>query len=328
MSDRTEYAVTFTARGKVELLEFEPDASPLAPHQVAGHTVCSLVSAGTESAGLWVRDNFPVVPGYTSVFEVEAVGDEVEDLKPGDLAFTMQGHRSCCRADREALVRLPDGLEPERACFCRMMNVPSTTLVTTDARPPDTVLVTGLGPVGNMGAQLFRTAGYEVIAADPDAGRRRLAEACGISPVFEAAPVEDDRYAGKVALVLECSGHEAAALAACSIVRKRGEVVLVGVPWVKRTDITAHEILEKVFFNYVVLRSGWEWEIPTHPEAFRPHSVMGYLGSNMRWISEGRIVTEGLYRKVSPRECQKRYEEIHEGTSEKLVTIFDWELLG
>ncbi len=41
------------------------------------------------------------------------------------------------------------------------------------------------------------------------------------------------------------------------MIRKRGEVVLVGVPWVRRTDIYAHEILCRVFYDFVDMRSGW-----------------------------------------------------------------------
>ena len=37
-----------------------------------------------------------------------------------------------------------------------------------------------------------------------------------------------------------------------------GEVVLIGVPWVKRTDLSAFDLLHAVFHRYVYLRSGWE----------------------------------------------------------------------
>ena len=49
--------------------------------------------------------------------------------------------------------------------------------------------------------------------------------------MLTAVPVEDPAYAGEVELVIECSGHEQAAFDGCRIVRKRGEVVLVGAPW-------------------------------------------------------------------------------------------------
>jgi len=325
MSAPRDCAVTVTARERAELLPAEREARPPAADEVAGRTLRTLVSAGTEVAGVYAAERAkPTGLGYAAVFEVEAVGAEVKDLQPGDLAFAMGPHRSWQRARRNAVVPLPAGLAAEAACFTRMLCVSCTTLVTTAARPPDPVLVTGLGPVGNMAAQLFTLAGYEVLAADPVAERRRLAELCGVRRTFAAAPVEDPCWAGKVALVVECSGHEAAVLAGCRMVRRRGEVVLVGVPWAKKTDIPAFEVLHAVFHKYAVLRSGWEWELPTQADDFRARSIVGNLEAGLGWLAAGRIRTEGLYQVLPPGRCQEAYQDILHNRSPKLVTIFDW----
>ncbi len=131
--------------------------------------------------------------------------------------------------------------------FCRLMGVSWTTLVTTTARPPDPVVVTGLGPVGNLAAQIFQAAGYAVTAVDPVASRRTLAKQVGLTDVQETVP------AIEVALAVECSGHEQAVLDCCQHVRKRGEVVLVGVPWRKRSELSAFDLLHAVFHRYAVL---------------------------------------------------------------------------
>ncbi|ESY89372.1 hypothetical protein X741_30960 [Mesorhizobium sp. LNHC229A00] len=118
-------------------------------------------------------------------------------------------------------------------------------------------------------------------------------------------------YAGSIALVIDCSGHEQAVLDACKVVRKRGEVVLVGVPWKANTGILAHEILHAVFFNFVVLRSGWEWDVPVLARAFvweelydgynnAPHSTYTGLAKALKWLSEGRVPVDGLVRSQNP----------------------------
>ena len=324
MSEGGEYAVTFVARDRVELLPVERDDSPLAEDELSGRTLCTLISAGTETAILHLDDKFPRRPGYAAVFEIESVGAAVEDIRPGDLVFGTGPHRSFQRTARKNVLPVPRGLAPEAACFARMAGVSATTLATTAARPPDKVLVTGLGPVGNMAAQLFSLCGYEVVAVDPAEARRRAAEKCGLAPVLASVPADDPAYAGKVALVVECSGNEAAVLDGCKVVRKRGEVVLVGVPWEKRTDLSAFDVLHEVFHRYVVLRSGWEWELPTHAEEFRRGSIMGSFRAALDWLAEGKIRTEGLYSTLSPRECRKAYDDIMAGRAERLVTIFDW----
>src|SRR6266542_4039993 len=101
MSARQEYAVTITARERAELLPVERDARPLGPREVAGRTLSTLISAGTELAGAYLGDRFPCVPGYAAVFEVEEVGSEVADVRGGDRLFCMGPHRSYQRVECE-----------------------------------------------------------------------------------------------------------------------------------------------------------------------------------------------------------------------------------
>lgn len=324
MSSQQEHAVTITAPERAELLPVERDARPLGPREVTGRTLASLISAGTELAGAYQGTSFPRVPGYAAVFEVEALGSEVADLRVGERVFCMGPHRSYQRVTREQALPVPDGLPPEQAVFARMMSVSMSTLTTTTARPPAQVLVTGLGLVGHLAAKIFASCGYAVTACDPSAARRQIAEASGIRRVLPAVPLEEPGFSGEVALALECSGHEQGALDGCRLVRKRGEVVLIGTPWQRRTDLTAHELLHAVFHRYVTLRSGWEWELPLHPTEFRHGSITGSLTAALRWLAEGRVQVEGLYEPVAPGEAQRTYQDLMHQRMERLAVVFDW----
>jgi threonine dehydrogenase-like Zn-dependent dehydrogenase len=323
--------VLFTAREQAELVPVEANTAPLAPKEVAGTTVSSLVSAGTELAGyqgLWPWTDFPAAPGYAAVFRVENVGDEVTDVHTGDLALCMGRHVSYQRVARHEMVLLPDSLTPEVAAFARMLNVTLTTLKTTAARPADKVMVMGLGLVGHLAAKNFMRCGYEVHAVDPDPGRRQLAQESGIHAVYPATPLDNPQIAKQIALVLECSGHEQAFVDACAVVRKRGEVVQVATPWRQQTDLAAHEIQRAVFFNYLVIRSGWEWELPRQPDDFRPHSIWGNLATAVQWLAEGSIRVDGLYETASPHDAQEVYQRLSQRQVEKLAVIFDWRRLN
>lgn len=321
---RIEHAITITARERAELLPAAPDPSPLGPREVAGRTLATLVSAGTELAGHYLGSRFPAVPGYAAVFAVEAAGSEVTDLGPGEVAFCMGPHRSWQRAPRERVVPVPAGLSAVAATFARMMAVTMSTLVTTTARPGDLVLVTGLGLVGHLGARIFRQCGYRVIACDPDPGRQEFARRAGLARIFPAVPVEDAEVAGQVALVLECSGHEQAAIDGCRVARKRGEVVQVGAPWRRRSEATAHELLHLVFHRYVVLRSGWEWELPLQATEFRSGSIFGNLATALGWLAEGRLSVEDLYALRPPGEAQEAYQDLLHHRGDRLAVVFDW----
>jgi threonine dehydrogenase-like Zn-dependent dehydrogenase len=324
MPPKPEHAVTITDREQAELQEIESDARPLGPREVTGRTLATLVSAGTELAGAYLGASFPRVPGYAAVFEAEAAGSEVEGVQRGDRLFCMGPHRSYQRVSQEQALPVPEGLAPEAAVFARMMGVSMATLTSTTARPPAPVLVMGLGLVGHLAAQLFAACGYEVTACDPANARREIAVQAGIRSVLPAPPLDDPAFAGQVALVLECSGHEQAALDGCRAVRKRGEVVLVGTPWQRRTDLSAHELLHLVFHRYVALRSGWEWQLPLQSAEFRRNSIFGNLAAALRWLAEGRVRVNGLYRTASPRDAQQVYQALLYQRHERLAAVFDW----
>jgi threonine dehydrogenase-like Zn-dependent dehydrogenase len=236
----------------------------------------------------------------------------------------MGRHQSVQQVDAPNVIPVPKGLAPEIAPLARLMGVSMTTLMTTAARPGERVMVTGAGPVGYLGTQVFKVAGYEVLVVELDAQRRQNVVNAGISAVYRRVPVDDPEIADTIALALECSGHERAVLGACRIVRKGGEVVLVGVPWRRQTDLYAHDVLIEVFHRYVVLRSGWEWEIPHHIDDFRPHSIYRDFRTALRWLSEGRIAVEDLVRRVSPTEAPAIYASLLHKTTPALFAVFDW----
>ncbi len=126
MNCKKVYRIVFTAQERAEFVEVEGIPRPLTSLEVAGRTLVSLISAGTELAVYQDLDrqaNFPYRSGYAAIFKVEAVGSEVEDLKVGDLAFCMGSHQSFQRFPREEVLPLPKGLSPETAVFARVMGI-------------------------------------------------------------------------------------------------------------------------------------------------------------------------------------------------------------
>jgi len=145
-----------------------------------------------------------------------------------------------------------------------------------------------------------------------------------------SAPLGDDELAGPTlatavsAGTVECSGHEQAVLDGCKVVRKRGEVALVGVPWRACSDMLGHALLHAVFHRYAVVRSGWEWELARRPADFRTGSIFANYAAALAWLAEGRVSVAGLYRKVAPADCQQVYDDLFGGRFPALAAVFDW----
>lgn len=316
-------SITHIAHGQCELqTQDAPEKEPLGD-EIQGKTLVTLVSPGTELHANYFAAHFPNVSGYAGVYRALAVGAEVKHLKAGDLFFAAGNHASEITLKEAGATPIPEGLPPAEAVISRLMMVSMTTLITTEARPCDPVMVSGCGPVGYLAAEIFRISGYPVIVVEPDAGRRSLAERAGYR-AFPRAPMDDPEFKEKIALVVECSGHEQAVLDGLSIVRKKGEVVMVGVPWKQKTDLSAHAILWQIFHKYPVLRSGWEWELPTGPV----HGSGHHLGSNrqriLTWLSEKKVRLEGLISMHDPADCQAVYQGHAKQAHPALFTVFDW----
>lgn len=325
--------IVFPAKSTFELHDYVD--GPLGSDEVRGPTVATLISPGTE-IGWASGEEFPIRPGYAAIFRVEDVGDGADHVERGELRFCMGFHRQTQQYPARFTLKLSEGVTPQIALLARLMGVSMTTLMTTKARPGDKVIICGAGPVGLLAAHNFIIGGYEVSVVEPDDLRRAQAEQSGVASVMGRMPLEDSDYAGRVALVVDCSGHEAAALEGCKMVRKMGEVVLVGVPWRAYTDLTAHEILKAVFFNFVELKSGWEWAVPIQTREFvweellkgynnAPYSTISGFERALKWLSEGRVNTKGLITTVAPNNPAEVYAGIQNRKIKEPFVIYDWE---
>jgi threonine dehydrogenase-like Zn-dependent dehydrogenase len=321
MSAAPYRSLQVVAAGSVELVDaLEP--APLGAHEVAGRTLATLVSPGTEIASAFAPAeptsvDYPRRIGYASVFEIDEVGAEVEGLAVGDRVFSAGPHASRQRADAAQVVPLPAGLDAREAVFARMIAVPMAALVTTRARPGDRVGVSGLGLVGHLAAKAFHASGYRVTAWDPVADRRAL--------LPEGVRVRADAGGGEFELVVEASGHDGAAVEAAKVVARDGELVLTGTPWARRSDASAHELLHLVFHRYLHVRSGWEWQLPTLPTDFRTGSVIGNFRRAIDWLASGAVRVDGLARVVPPNGAQAAFEALAGRTASELTVVFDWD---
>ncbi|RNM12234.1 zinc-dependent alcohol dehydrogenase [Nocardioides pocheonensis] len=121
------------------------------------------------------------------------------------------------------------------------------------------VLVSGAGPVGLVGAQIANALGARrVVVVEPNEHRRRLAEALGVQaipPGVDAVAAADTttRVRGGYDLVLECSGALAAMQAALSAVRREGTVVAVGLV---KANLPL-DVTETLITRGITLRGSW-----------------------------------------------------------------------
>ncbi len=88
---------------------------------------------------------------------------------------------------RRGVVRIPDNVSFEQACFAEPVNTCMKAIQTLAVAPDDVVLVIGQGPIGILLALLAQRAGAQVITSDLFGQRLTIAKSFGLSELIDAA---------------------------------------------------------------------------------------------------------------------------------------------
>jgi 2-desacetyl-2-hydroxyethyl bacteriochlorophyllide A dehydrogenase len=236
-------ALWFTAARHAELLE--QSVAPPGPGQVSVRAIVSLVSAGTEmliyrgegagELGLETCEGsfaFPVKYAYQVVGEVVATG-EGTSFAVGDIVFARHPHQTYFTMNSETglLVKIPDGMPPDRAVFLNLLSVALTTQLDVPVRFGDRVVVYGQGIVGSLAAQLARRTAGKLFVVDPIASRRERALGWGADLALPPEAAHEailEATAGRgVDIAIEASGTAPALQAAINVTGQEGTIVVV-----------------------------------------------------------------------------------------------------
>ena len=327
--------VVFPGPGRVELEEVIVDLRGLGPHEVVVQARRSVISPGTELAhyrgeslvGLDPparRPRQPFYPGYAMAGTVLAAGPG-SGFAAGTRVLSHTPHQSVVRFDprQRVCLPLPAGIGPGLAPFARLGQIGGISLQLTAARPGDTVAVIGLGPVGNLAAQLAQDLGYRVVSVERSPGRRELARSAGLSTVVAPQEAGDAVAPGGATLVLECSGSQHAVLLATEICARHGEVMLVGAPWRREPEVAASSVAARVFGRFLSLRSGWEWQVPLYGQE---RSVAGCTRWVLERLAAGSLATGPLASAtITPGQAHAAYGVLDSEPDRHLTFLFDWE---
>ena len=121
----------------------------------------------------------PIAMGYCNVGTVIAVGDGVTEFKLGDRVASNGNHAEVVTVPKNLCALVPETVSDEDAAFTVISSIALQGIRLVDPAFGEQVVVIGLGLVGLLTVQLLRANGCQVIGADFDAERIRLAESFG-----------------------------------------------------------------------------------------------------------------------------------------------------
>src|SRR5215470_458169 len=129
---------------------------------------------------------YPRPMGSMVVGTVEWAGEQAGDLRPGEQVFGWAPIADVHVMPATSLQRLGQ-LTPEQVLCIDPASFGLGAVLDGDIRPAETVLVTGLGAIGQFAIQYCAAAGAHVVAASGFEERRRLARSLGAAEVYDTS---------------------------------------------------------------------------------------------------------------------------------------------
>lgn len=205
-----------------------------------GEVVIELAAIGVNFKDVYEREGIyptklPDVPGGEGAGRVVAVGDDVTDVRVGDVVASAQlrgGYAERAVAPAAATVPVPDGVSPELAAAVLLQGLTAHYLChsTYEIKPGDTAVVhAAAGGVGLLLTQMIKLRGGRVIGTVSTDEKEKLARDAGADEVlrYEGFAEEVRRRTGGVPVVYDGVGKATFDDSLASL-RPRGLMALYG----------------------------------------------------------------------------------------------------
>lgn len=175
----------------------------------------------------------PVPLGYSNAGVVLAVGNGISDIKIGDRVASNGPHAEIVSVPRNLVAKIPENVHDEAAAFTVLGAIALQSIRLVAPTFGETVVVIGLGLIGQLTAQLLLANGCRVVATDPQTHRLELAADKGVTVLPEASGdavrAITDGYGADAVIITASAANDAILAMAADMARKKGRIVLAGI---------------------------------------------------------------------------------------------------
>jgi 2-desacetyl-2-hydroxyethyl bacteriochlorophyllide A dehydrogenase len=328
--------IVFIGQNQVEVRR-EP-IPELGPHQLLIETNCTLVSTGTESIVLgrkfapgthwdnWVA--YPCYPGYSAVGRVVRIGAEVTEFAVGQRVAARSNHKQFAVAHTSSTYPVPEALSDEEACWVAIASIVQHGVRRAKIEFGETVVVVGLGLLGQLVVQYARAAGAgEVIAIDMAPKRLEMAADHGATHTIQAgalgaAPIVADLTGAAMAdLVFDVTGHPAVFAPAQALLRRFGRMVLLGDAGNPEQQTLTHNVVTKD----LQILGAHDTAPPAEANLYYRWDKKSMVDLFYKYVSRRQMRVDDLItHRYTPQQAAEAYAMLETNRTEAMGVLFDF----
>lgn len=288
---------------------------------------------------VWDETTLMRAIGYSGSGTVLEVGNNVDGFSPGDrVAFAAQGHAEIVAPSQNFTVPVPDNVSLEEASLVTIGGIAMQGVRRAEIQLGESVVVFGLGLVGQITAQLVHAAGGHVIGIDINPQRladlKKLIPACSTVNSQEVDPVQaihdlTGGYGGDAVLICAASKEPVIANQAMKMCRKQARVVFVGLVKMdlERMPFFRNELDLRFSRAYGpgVMDPAYESGRVDYPYHYVRWTEQRNLAEVLRLISEKRLNVDHLIAgKFSVDDAQGAYDALYGGQLNGPVALLQY----
>lgn len=223
---------------KVEIIEDEMPSLEGRASYVLVKTLYSVISPGTELSMLSQSENKQFHLGYSAMGEVIEVSTDITDVEKGDLVACYGApyvhHDEYLLVPKTLYAKVPESVDPKEAALGGLGAIAIHALRIASLQFGETVVIVGLGVLGQLITKIANAASYNVIAFDLHEGRVNMMKEDNIKSFATVEAMEEairieTKSRGADAVLLCVGGKRSPLTHEClNWIRNKGKAVIVG----------------------------------------------------------------------------------------------------
>jgi threonine dehydrogenase-like Zn-dependent dehydrogenase len=274
----------------------------------------------------WVK--YPFRPGYSHVGRISAVGEGVAEFKIGDRVATRGPHTSVAQVKAIHAVRIPDAVSEDDATWTALGKIAQIGVRAAEHRMGDSVVVIGLGLVGQLALQYVRLMGAsQIIAIDPATMRLEMAKAHGATTTLampanealaEVKRLTNDRGAR---VVYDVTGHHAVFPEALRLTADHGRLVLLGDSGTPELQHLTPDVIRRG----LTIVGAHDRHAPADPTPGIEWDARRVFELFLNYLARGQMrVSDLVTHRLKPDQAAEAYTMLDKQRDKAMGVMFEW----